>query len=138
VLGTGNRTEICLGYTTWYGDSACSINPIGELYKTEVRQLAGLLGVPDSIINKSPSADLWTGQTDEGEIGVSYEQIDSILEMIIDNGINSMAALEKEGFHTVDISRIISLVNRNAFKRHLPDIAPLGKKPIPRILEIDS
>ena len=138
VLGTGNRTEICLGYTTWYGDSACSVNPVGELYKTEVRHLAGLIGVPENIIKKKPSADLWIGQTDEAEIGVTYAQIDSILMRMIDDGVNSIAALEKEGFNQVDISRIISLVNRNAFKRRLPEIAPLGKKPIPRELELAS
>ena len=71
VLGTGNRSEICLGYTTWFGDSACSINPIGELYKSEVRLLARELGVSQSILIKPPSADLWTGQTDESEIGVT-------------------------------------------------------------------
>ncbi|MFZ5980024.1 MAG: NAD+ synthase [Candidatus Zixiibacteriota bacterium] len=138
VLGTGNRTEICLGYTTWYGDSACSLNPIGELYKTEVRRLAVLLDIPQCIIDKIPSADLWAGQTDEGEIGVTYEQIDHILMRIIDDGITSIAALEKDGFHPVDISRIVSMLNRNAFKRYLPEIAPLGKKPIPRQLELDT
>jgi len=137
VLGTGNRTEICLGYTTWYGDSACSINPIGELYKTEVRQLAGILGVPAGILNKTPSADLWKGQTDEGEIGVTYEEIDRILRRVIDDGVTSMAELEKEGLNTVDISRVVSLANRNTFKRHLPDIAPLGRKEIPRVIEIE-
>jgi len=136
VLGTGNRTEICLGYTTWYGDSACSINPVGELYKTEVRQVAKTLGVPDHIANKVPSADLWTGQTDEGEIGVTYEQIDRLLRRLVDDGVTSMSTLEGEGFSATDISRVVSLLNRNSFKRRMPDVAPLGREPIPEYIEL--
>ncbi|HOP07414.1 MAG TPA: NAD+ synthase [candidate division Zixibacteria bacterium] len=131
VLGTGNRTEICLGYTTWYGDSACSLNPVGDLYKTEVRALSRAMNIPESIITKAPSADLWTDQTDEGEIGVSYETIDQLLRLIVDEGERSIAAMEAKGFAAVDISRVVSLMNRNAFKRSLPDIAPLGKPGIP-------
>jgi len=131
VLGTGNRTEICLGYTTWYGDSACSINPIGELYKTEVRQMAKILGVPDQIITKAPSADLWAGQTDEGEIGVQYENIDLILGSIIDDGINSKKELINLGYSIKDIKQVIRLLNKNAFKRSLPEIAELGRNIIP-------
>ncbi|MBD3403225.1 NAD+ synthase [candidate division GN15 bacterium] len=138
VLGTGNRTEICLGYTTIYGDSACSLNPIGELYKSEVRQLARELGVPDTIITKPPSADLWVDQTDEGEIGVTYEQIDRILRLIIDDGVRSMAELETAGMSTTDISRVVSMINRNAFKRRMPEIAPLGKTPVPERVELDN
>ena len=117
VLGTGNRTELCLGYTTWYGDAACSINPIGQLYKTEVRQVAEILGVPPSIIAKVPTADLWRGQTDEKEIGVSYEETDRLLSRIVDKGVTSMSGLVAEGFRPKDVSRIVSLMNRNAFKR---------------------
>lgn len=138
VLGTGNRTEIALGYTTWYGDSACSLNPIGQLYKTEVRLLSHELGVPESIINKAPSADLWQDQTDEAEIGVTYEQIDALLERIVDEGETSMSALENEGFTSTDISRVLSLVNRNAFKRRLPDVAPLGRDEIPENIKIQQ
>lgn len=138
VLGTGNRTEICLGYTTLYGDSACSLNPIGELYKTEVRALSKQLGVPDSIIAKAPSADLWVGQTDEGEIGVTYKQIDSILVKIVDEGVTSLAELEKTGISQADASKVLSLLNRNAFKRFLPEIAPLGKPTIPKYIRFDS
>lgn len=136
VLGTGNRTEICLGYTTWYGDSACSINPVGELYKTEVRQVAKTLGVPDHIANKVPSADLWTGQTDEGEIGVTYERIDRLLRRLVDDGVTSMSTLEGEGFSATDISRVVSLLNRNSFKRRMPDVAPLGREPVPEYIEL--
>ena len=136
VLGTGNRTEICLGYTTWYGDAACSVNPIGELYKTNVRQLARILSVPVSIIAKHPTADLWVGQTDEGEIGVTYERIDQLLGLIIDRGMTSMSELEKAGFDRTEISRIVSLVNRNAFKRHLAEVAPLGRGAIPDQIQL--
>ncbi len=136
VLGTGNRTEICLGYTTWYGDSACSINPIGELYKTEVREIARYFELPDSIISKPPSADLWAGQTDEKEIGVTYELIDRLLECLIDQGTTSMSQLEAQGFSSTDISKVVSLLNRNWFKRQLPAIAPLGKTAIPRHLQL--
>jgi NAD+ synthase len=136
VLGTGNRTEISLGYTTWYGDAACSINPIGELYKTEIRQIAKEIGIPQEIIKKAPSADLWQGQTDEDEIGVRYEQIDAILRRLVDDGEQSMSVLVQEGFDQTDISRVISLINKNVFKREMPDIAPLGLKPIPKQIQL--
>ena len=138
VLGTGNRTEICLGYTTWFGDSACSLNPIGELYKSEIRAAAARLALPQEIIDKPPSADLWSGQTDEGEIGVTYELIDRILRRLIDDGERSLARLEREGFDAADVSRIISMLNRNAFKRRLPDTAPLGRLAIPDNLQLQN
>jgi NAD+ synthase len=84
VVGTGNKTEILLGYTTLYGDSASAINPLGDLYKTQVRQLARALGVPQVIIEKAPSADLWTGQTDEGELGFTYQRVDQLLNLLVD------------------------------------------------------
>ncbi len=138
VLGTGNRTEICLGYTTWYGDSACSINPVGELYKTEVRQLAEMLGVPESIRTKAPSADLWAGQTDEDEIGVTYDKIDSLLKRLVDDGEKSMSKLEADGFDGIDISRVVSLLTRYSFKRRLPDIAPLGRVAVPESIQLET
>jgi NAD+ synthase len=131
VLGTSNRTEICLGYTTWFGDSACSVNPVGELYKTDVRKVARILRVPPAIIAKHPTADLWVGQTDEGEIGVTYERIDQLLALIIDRGVTSQSDLQTAGFKRTEIDRVVELVNRNAFKRRLPDIAPLGRGDIP-------
>lgn len=131
VLGTSNRTETCLGYTTWFGDSACSLNPIGELYKSDVRALATHLEVPQPIIDKAPSADLWQNQTDEAEIGVTYVVIDGILRKIIDEGVRSLEELERSGFMATDVSRVVSLMNRNAFKRHLPEVAPFGRTVIP-------
>ncbi|MFQ5498493.1 MAG: NAD+ synthase [Candidatus Zixiibacteriota bacterium] len=136
VLGTGNRTEICLGYTTWYGDAACSVNPIGQLYKTEVRTLSRNLGVPQSIIDKPPSADLWVGQTDEGEIGITYETIDRLLRRLIDDGITSRTSLKSEGFATSDIDTVVSLLNKNSFKRALPQVASLGRAEIPQTIEL--
>lgn len=138
VLGTGNRTEICLGYTTLYGDSACSVNPIGELYKTEVRQLARKLGLPAQIITKPPSADLWADQTDEGEIGVTYDEIDSILTRMVDDGVTSKGQLLAEGFSEASIDRVVERLNRNAFKRALPPIASLGRKAVPGYIELGS
>src|SRR5262245_49426273 len=84
VVGTGNKTEALIGYTTLFGDSACAFNPIGDLYKSQVRQVAADIGVPEAIIRKAPSADLWPGQTDEGEVGFSYAQIDRILFRLVD------------------------------------------------------
>jgi NAD+ synthase len=138
VLGAGNRTETCLGYTTWYGDAACSVNPIGELYKTDVRHLARIMSIPESIITKTPSADLWQGQTDEGEIGITYEEVDLILQKIVDEGQYSLAVLEQEGLNPVQVSRVVSQMNRNAFKRALPAVAPLGRTAIPDDIQLDT
>ncbi len=82
VVGTGNRTELMLGYFTKYGDGGVDLLPLGGLYKTQVRQLARELGIPDRIIEKPPSAGLWAGQTDEGELGMTYEDLDRTLEAI--------------------------------------------------------
>lgn len=138
VLGTGNRTEICLGYTTLYGDAACSISPIGQLYKTEVRQMAREMGVPDAILTKPPSADLWAEQTDEGEIGVSYDDIDTILRKIIDDRLISMPSLLETGIKREHIERVVAMLNRNAFKRDLPPEASLGRVPIPRCITLNE
>lgn len=136
VLGTGNRTEICLGYTTWYGDSACSLNPIGQLYKSEVRQLAAAMNIPQAIIDKPPSADLWEGQTDESEIGVSYEQIDRLLKQMVDEKEISRSALSQSGLEASKIERVTSLLNANYFKRELPAIADIGRGPVPQSIEL--
>jgi NAD+ synthase len=138
VLGTGNRTEICLGYTTLYGDAACSVSPLGQLYKTEVRQLARELGVPKSILAKPPSADLWADQTDEGEIGVSYDDIDTILRRIVDDGVTSVKDLLKAGVRSEDVERVVGLLNRNAFKRDLPPEASLGRVSVPKRVTLDE
>jgi len=136
VLGTSNRTEICLGYGTWYGDAACSVNPIGMLYKTQVRQLAAYYKVPDSILKKTPSADLWPGQTDEDELGLEYASVDRLLFMILEQGITDRKSLNKAGFENEFIDLAVGKMNRFYFKRHLPEIADLGLKPIPDKLTI--
>ncbi len=131
VLGTSNRTEFCLGYGTWYGDMACSVNPIGMLYKTQVRALAGYYKIPESILSKKPSADLWPGQTDEEELGLEYEKVDRLLYKIIEEGVTNRNELNKAGFEDSFLNRTIELINRFYFKRHLPEIADLGLKKIP-------
>jgi len=136
VLGTGNRTEIALGYTTLFGDAACSINPLGQLYKTEVRAMARHLNIPEQIITKPPSADLWTGQTDEGEIGVTYDQIDRLLVKLLDEGIRDKAPLLENGLTQADLDRVLELIHRNAFKRQLPLTASLGRDDVPNRISL--
>lgn len=138
VLGTGNRTEICLGYTTLFGDSACSVNPIGELYKSEVRQLSAYLALPEAVLTKAPSADLWVGQTDEEEIGVSYEEIDRLLRRLVDDQIRSRSQLTGEGFSPDSIDRVLAMLNRNSFKRNLPPVAHLDRSGIPDRIELQE
>jgi len=124
VLGTGNKTEWLLGYTTRWGDSACDLAPILDLYKTQVRQLARAIGVPEKIIRKIPTAELWRGQTDEGELGFTYEEVDRLLFNLIDKGLSRRQLIDK-GFAPEFIDRVVERVNRMAFKRELP--------PYPRI-----
>jgi NAD+ synthase len=125
VVGTGNKTEILLGYGTLHGDTACAINPIGELYKTQVRALAEHIGVPREIIAKPPSADLWTGQTDEAELGFTYERIDALLHSIIEEN-RTTVELERLGFDEAFLRAAAAIVLRNRFKRMPPRIAPMG------------
>ena len=124
VMGTGNRTEILLGYTTLFGDSACAINPVGDLYKTQLRDLAKYMGVPQTIINKKPSADLWVGQTDEGELGYSYEEIDKYLYQMV-NEKKSVEELIKAGFDMSFMQAINNMITKNEFKRLPPKIAKI-------------
>jgi NAD+ synthase len=127
VVGTGNKTESLIGYTTLFGDSACAFNPIGDLYKSQVRQLAVAVGVPDAIVRKAPSADLWPGQTDEIEGGFSYPQLDRLLFWRIDKrrSIDEMVEL---GFDRAAVERVDRLVAGAEFKRQVPPIAKLGPR----------
>jgi NAD+ synthase len=125
VVGTGNRTEALLGYTTLFGDSACAYNPVGDLYKTQLRQLAAALGVPQQIIDKPPSADLWPGQTDEGELGWTYEAMDQVLYQLYDEG-KSIDAVVGDGFERPFVEQVLARVQRNEFKRRQPMVARIG------------
>lgn len=125
VIGTGNKTEILLGYTTLYGDSACAINPIGDLYKTQVRSLARTLGIPEVIISKPPSADLWLGQTDEGELGFTYEDVDKLLYLLVDQHYKPEACVEA-GFERDFVHRVIDRMQKSQFKRVMPPIAKIS------------
>ncbi|MBE0643953.1 MAG: NAD+ synthase [Bacteroidetes bacterium] len=125
VVGTGNKTEMMLGYSTLFGDSACAINPLGDLYKTQVWQLSEYLDIPDVIIRKAPSADLWAGQTDEAELGFTYERIDELLVQMVDER-QTDTQLAARGFDAAFISSIRNLIRRNQFKRMPPVIAKVG------------
>jgi NAD+ synthase len=128
-VGTGNKTEILLGYTTLYGDSANALNPIGDLYKTQVRQLSRAMGIPEAIVAKAPSADLWTGQTDEGELGFTYEEADRLLYLLVDQRYSPQECVEA-GFEAVFVNRVVERVRRNQFKRILPPIAKLSNRTV--------
>lgn len=127
VAGTGNKTEALIGYTTLFGDSACAFNPIGDLYKSQVRQLAAEVGVPEPIITKAPSADLWPGQTDEAEAGFSYPELDRLLHWLVDRR-RSAVELVAMGFDAAFVARVERLVAGAEFKRQVPPIAKLGPR----------
>ena len=129
VIGTGNKTEILLGYTTLYGDSACAINPLGDLYKTQVRQLARAMGVPESIVAKAPTADLWAGQTDEGELGFTYTEVDQLLYLLVDERYSPEECVQA-GFKKTFVQRVVEIIRRNQFKRVLPPIAKLSNRTV--------
>lgn len=127
VLGTGNKTEILLGYTTWYGDSACSLNPIGDLYKTQIWELAAVMDLPQEIIDKFPSADLWTAQTDEGELGFTYQTADEILYRIIDLRLSPEEVIA-EGYEERLVQSVFRRVKQYQFKRMMPPILKLSPR----------
>jgi NAD+ synthase len=129
AVGTGNKTEILLGYTTLFGDSACAINPLGDLYKTQVRQLASAMGIPQVIIDKPPSADLWLGQTDEGELGFTYDEVDQLLYMLVDQRYKPEDCVEA-GFTESFVRAVMDRVRRNHFKRVMPPIAKLSNRTV--------
>jgi NAD+ synthase len=127
VVGTGNKTESLIGYTTLFGDSACAFNPIGDLYKSQVRQLAVAIGVPEAIVRKAPSADLWPGQTDENEGGFSYPLLDRILFWRVDKR-RSLEEMVDLGFDAATVERVDRMVATSEFKRQVPPIAKLGPR----------
>lgn len=119
VIGSGNKTEIIMGYCTLYGDSACALNPLANLYKTQVYMLARHLGVPEDIIKRKPTAGLWSGQTDEDELGCSYSDLDRLLSSMVD-AKSSDDKLKKEGFDKEFIDRIRKIIKKTEFKRKSP------------------
>lgn len=129
VIGTSNKTEILLGYSTQWGDSASAINPIGDLYKAQIRQLSRAMNIPAPIIDKAPSADLWEGQTDEGELGFTYEQADQLLYLLVDQRYSPQECVEA-GFDEKFVDQIIKRVRRNQFKRMLPPIAKVSNRTV--------
>jgi NAD+ synthase len=129
VIGTGNKTEILLGYTTLYGDSACALNPLGDLYKTQVWQLARAMGVPEAIAGKPPSADLWAGQTDEEELGFTYARVDPLLMLLVDGRYAPESCVEA-GFDRAFVQAVLERIRRNQFKRVLPPIAKLSNRTV--------
>lgn len=128
VVGTGNKTEILLGYSTQFGDSASALNPIGDLYKTQVRQLSRALNIPAPILHKPPSADLWSGQTDEGELGFTYEEVDRLLYLLVDRRYSRAECVEA-GFGSDFVDMVVKRIKWSQFKRQLPPVAKLDDGP---------
>src|SRR6267143_1383543 len=131
ALGPANVKGLLMGYGTIYGDMASAVNPIGDLYKTQVWQLADALGVPTAIVQKAPSADLWAGQTDEVELGFQYREVDRLLYYLIERRY-SLAELEREGFARSFIDVVMGKVRDSQYKRRLPVIAKLSSRTIDR------
>ena len=127
VMGTSNKTEMLLGYSTQFGDSAAAIQPIADLYKHQVRQLARAVGVPDVIIDKAPSADLWPGQTDEDELGFSYEDVDQVLFLLVDQRFTVDEAVAA-GLDRAFVERIWNTIRRTQYKRAMPIVAKLSQR----------
>jgi NAD+ synthase len=126
VVGTGNRTEWMLGYTTLYGDSACAFAPLRHLYKCQIRQLGVHLHVPGHIVTKPPSAGLWPGQTDEDELGFSYDDVDWLLYNLLDKE-RSDSRLKEMGFEPGFVDRVKDMIARSEFKRRMPNALPAGR-----------
>ena len=131
VLGTSNKTELLLGYGTIYGDMASAINPIGDLYKTQVRQLSKHAGVPRSIIDKPPTADLWPGQSDETELGFTYAEVDQLLYYMVDKRY-TFAELHDAGYEPEFVEQVFQRIQKSQYKRRLPLIAKVSGRTIDR------
>ncbi len=131
VLGTSNKSELLLGYGTQFGDMASAINPIGDLYKTQLYPLAKHLGVPADILRKTPTGDLWIGQTDEGELGFTYAEVDRLMVLMVDRRWRR-AELIEAGFAAEFVDRVATLIRRNHYKRRMPVIAKLSTRTMDR------
>ena len=126
VVGTSNKTEIYLGYSTQFGDSACAFNPIGDLYKTNVWELSRYLNIPKELIEKKPSADLWEGQTDEQEMGLTYKEADQVLYRMLEEN-KTVEEILNEGFDKSLVENIVRRMNRSEYKRRMPLIAKIKR-----------
>ncbi|MDI6860987.1 MAG: NAD+ synthase [Caldisericia bacterium] len=129
VIGCSNKSELLVGYSTWYGDMAASILPIGDLYKTQVWELAKFVGVPDYVLKKVPSAELWEGQTDEGEMGITYNELDQILYLLVDKRMK-IQDIVKEGFDIEKVKKVKKMVINSHFKRRLPPIPKISDRTV--------
>ena len=132
VLGTSNKTELLLGYGTLHGDMASAVNPLGDLYKTQVRQLSRHLGVPAIIVEKQPSADLWEGQTDEAELGFTYEEVDKVLYLLVDQRYEVSEAAAAGLFDEKFVRAVARRIQTSQYKRRLPVIAKISSRTIDR------
>ncbi len=131
VAGTSNKSELLLGYGTQFGDMASAVNPIGDLYKKQLYQLAAYLGVPPQILKKPPTGDLWVGQTDEGELGFSYAEVDRLLVLLVDRRWRRTELLAA-GFAAEFVDRVALMIRRNHYKRRMPVIAKLSHRTMDR------
>ncbi|MDD2367370.1 MAG: NAD+ synthase [Desulfuromonadaceae bacterium] len=131
VLGTSNKTELLLGYGTLYGDMASALNPIGDIYKSQVWELSAFMGVPVEVIEKKPSADLWMGQTDEEELGFTYSKVDELLYLMVDQRL-TRSELIAEGLESEFVDMIYLKIQNSHFKRRLPVIAKVSNRTIDR------
>ncbi len=129
VMGTSNKTEFLLGYSTIYGDSGVAMQPIADLYKAQVRQLSRALGVPQAILDKAPSADLWAGQTDEDELGFTYNDVDQVLFLLVDERYTVDEVID-EGFERSFVEKVWRRVKANHYKRTMPNIAKVSSRTI--------
>ena len=126
VVGTSNKTEIYLGYSTQFGDAACALNPIGDLYKTNIWDLSRYLKIPNELIEKKPSADLWEGQTDEQEMGLTYKEADQVLYRMLEEN-KTVKEILAEGFSKDLVDNILKRMNRSEYKRRMPLIAKIKR-----------
>jgi NAD+ synthase len=129
VVGTSNKSELLLGYGTIYGDLASAVNPIGDLYKTQVRQLAEVMGLPQSIRQKAPTADLIPGQTDEGDLGFTYADVDHLLYLLVDERY-SRQEVEEAGFSPQFVGEVLEMIRRSEYKRRMPIIPKLSSRTV--------
>ena len=126
VVGTSNKTEIYLGYSTQFGDAACALNPVGDLYKTNIWDLSRYLKIPNELIEKKPSADLWEGQTDEQEMGLTYKEADQVMYRLLEEN-KTVEEVLAEGFNKNLVDNIVRRMNRSEYKRRMPLIAKIKR-----------